>query len=94
MLRESVAQRHGMLFHGAMTSEQLNQLSSVRRLAASGEARTRRIDRRIRLREMAAALDVQPSTLSRWETGRSAPRSEVALRWAELLGLGSAQKVA
>lgn len=70
-----------------MTSEQLNQLSSVRRLAASGEARARRINRRIRLREMAAALDVQPSTLSRWENGRSTPRSDVALRWADLLGL-------
>jgi DNA-binding XRE family transcriptional regulator len=34
---------------------------------------------------MASALNVQPSTLTRWETGRSTPRGEIALQWAELL---------
>jgi transcriptional regulator with XRE-family HTH domain len=34
---------------------------------------------------MAAVLGVQPSTLSRWEKGQAAPRTGVALQWADLL---------
>ncbi|MFE0727070.1 helix-turn-helix domain-containing protein [Streptomyces antibioticus] len=72
-----------------MSPDDLNRVSSVRILAACGEARMRRLARRISLREMAAALNVQPSTLSRWETGSTAPRSDVALRWADLLSVST-----
>ncbi|MER5401668.1 helix-turn-helix transcriptional regulator [Streptomyces sp. NPDC002599] len=68
-----------------MTPDDLNRVSSVRRLAVCGAARARRIEQRITLREMAAVLNVQPSTLSRWETGRQTPRGPVALKWSQLL---------
>ncbi|MFJ7590817.1 helix-turn-helix domain-containing protein [Streptomyces sp. NPDC097617] len=70
-----------------MSPDDLHRVSTVRRLAAVGEARAVRIARRISLREMAATLGVRPSTVSRWETGRAVPRSAVALRWADLLSL-------
>ncbi|MFE7237904.1 helix-turn-helix domain-containing protein [Streptomyces sp. NPDC057580] len=38
---------------------------------------------------MAATLGVTPATLSRWETGQSEPRTGAALRWADLLDVGT-----
>ncbi|MGW7457148.1 helix-turn-helix domain-containing protein [Streptomyces sp. NPDC054797] len=70
-----------------MSPDDLHRVSTVRRLAAVGEARAVRIARRISLREVAATLGVRPSTVSRWETGRAVPRSAVALQWADLLSL-------
>lgn len=68
-----------------MTPEQLRIVGELRNLAATGEARAMRQARRIGLRELALALDASPSTLSRWETGRTTPRAEIALRWADFL---------
>lgn len=45
---------------------------------------------RIGLRELARALDAHPSTVSRWETGQTAPRAEAALKWAQFLGMADA----
>lgn len=64
-----------------MTPQQIRTVSAMRRMAANGEARQRREDLRLSLREMASLLDVPPSTLSRWETGQVWPRAERALRW-------------
>ncbi|MFD9905892.1 helix-turn-helix domain-containing protein [Streptomyces sp. NPDC059063] len=68
-----------------MTPDELRRVSSVRHLAACGDARTIRKKRRVSLRELAEAIDTSPSSLSRWENGRTAPRSAVALRWAAAL---------
>lgn len=60
-------------------------LSQARSLTRDGDGRRRREAAAISLRELALAINVTPSTLSRWETGRSRPRASAALRWAEAL---------
>lgn len=60
-------------------------IQEVRRLARSGEARKLRQRSRVSLREMASEIGVDPSSLSRWETGETAPRAEAAFRWATAL---------
>jgi transcriptional regulator with XRE-family HTH domain len=57
----------------------------MRLLAANGDARSLRIEQRISLRELAQTLEASPSTVSRWEQGRTVPRAASALRWAEVL---------
>ncbi len=54
-------------------------------MARSGEARRVREQAGLSLREAAAELGVDHSTLGRWETGRVAPRRDHALAWAQLL---------
>jgi len=60
-------------------------LAKIRELARSGQARQIRLNADLSLREMAGDLDTDPSSLSRWETGRTKPSPEVALRWLDLL---------
>ena len=60
-------------------------LARIRGLARSGRARKIRIDGDVSLREMARDLNVDPSTLGRWETARTRPGPEAALRWLDLL---------
>ncbi|MFF3897928.1 helix-turn-helix domain-containing protein [Streptomyces sp. NPDC001812] len=70
----------------AMTSDlDLAEVSRVRVSARKGEARTRRIQHCISLREMAESLGVKPSTLSRWERGEATPRPDDAVRWGAVL---------
>ena len=57
-------------------------LASIRRLARSGEARQIREAAFVTLRELADDLQVNASTLSRWERGETSPRVSAALRWA------------
>ena len=59
-------------------------VSRARSLAASGAARSIRRAAGLSLREVAAALDVSPSTVLRWEGGVK-PRTEVASRYGDLL---------
>ncbi len=56
-----------------------------RRLAASGDGRAVRLAAKITLTELAAQLGVSPSTLLHWERGDSAPRTDVATRYSELI---------
>ncbi len=46
------------------------------------------------LSELAAELRVHPSTLWRWETGKTAPRASTALRWASVLSRLAAETAA
>lgn len=75
-----------------MTPDDLFRVSSVRHLAACGRARAIRKKRRISLRELASAIGTTPSTLSRWENGRTTPRGAAALRWADALGFRAADE--
>lgn len=68
-----------------MTTESVVNLSKVRTLAASGEAKAIRLKNRISLSEIAAACEVDQSTVWQWENGGRKPRGEAALRYAELL---------
>jgi transcriptional regulator with XRE-family HTH domain len=63
----------------------LKNLTRIRQEAKSGRARMRRQNAGLSLRDLAAALGVDPATLWRWETGRSIPRATAALQWAEAL---------
>jgi transcriptional regulator with XRE-family HTH domain len=70
-----------------VTPDELRRISEVRALVANGEARAKRLERRLTLREIADAVGSSPSTIHRWEQGTSAPRSAHALRWAKALGI-------
>lgn len=66
------------------------KLSRVRRQFRNGRARRMRESAALSVRELAARIDVDPSTLSRWERGETTPSPEGALAWAaamEDLGL-------
>lgn len=62
----------------------------MRLLAASGDARSLRIEQRISLRELATVLGTSPSTVCRWEQGQTTPRAPAALRWADMLRITEA----
>jgi transcriptional regulator with XRE-family HTH domain len=68
-----------------MKPKQLRRLAEVRAQAADGTARSIRVNAGISLREVAAAVKANPSTLHRWETGECAPRGNRALAWAAML---------
>jgi transcriptional regulator with XRE-family HTH domain len=70
-----------------MSPQDLRRISTVRTLAANGEARTRRVHLRLTLREIAETVGSSPSAVYRWETGAAIPRGAHALRWAEALGI-------
>lgn len=66
------------------------RLSRVRRQFRSGRARRMREGAALSVRELASRIEVDPSTLSRWERGATTPSPEGALAWAaamEELGL-------
>lgn len=67
-----------------MVDEQIVRIARARRLAA-GSGRRIRLASGVSVRELAAGVGVDPSTLWRWETGRSRPRGEAALRWERAL---------
>lgn len=79
-----------------MTPAELKAVSLMRLMAARGEAKAARISRHLTLAEIAAAVDADPSTVYRWETGETVPRTAHALSWARLMGLleGDAELVA
>ncbi len=57
----------------------------ARQLAASGEARRRRIAAGLSYRETGDAVGVSQSTILRWERGERSPRGDAAIRYGELL---------
>lgn len=63
----------------------LSTISETRIALADGSARQRRTAAKIRLREIAAAIGVSPSTVSQWETGKREPGAEHALAYARNL---------
>lgn len=70
-----------------MTPAELKAVSLMRSMAAQGEAKTARISRRLTLKEVASGVGADPSSVYRWETGETVPRTAHALRWARLMGL-------
>jgi transcriptional regulator with XRE-family HTH domain len=70
-----------------MTTKDLQRLTVVRRLAASGEARRRREAAGISLAELAEHCGVDASSVWRWERGVRRPRGDAALRYGRLLDL-------
>lgn len=61
------------------------KLSKVRRLAASGSAKSIRLGAAVSLPEVATEVGVATSTIWRWENGRRTPRGDAAERYCDLL---------
>lgn len=70
----------------------LEQLSRLRELAASGEARRLRLGARLSQAEIAGACGTSASAVSRWESGERVPRGHAADRYAAIIvGLDDAR---
>jgi transcriptional regulator with XRE-family HTH domain len=63
----------------------VQQVTWVRRLARTGNARTLRESAGLSISEVARELGVSPAAVSRWERGQRVPRGASAERWARLL---------
>jgi transcriptional regulator with XRE-family HTH domain len=68
-----------------MTTEDLRLIAEARELLGSGRAARIREAARLSQSEVAAALGVQPSSVSRWESGERRPSAGVAKRFAKLM---------
>lgn len=68
-----------------MKPELIVDVVTVRRLAASGDARRIRVTAGVSMSEIAAACAVSPSTVLRWENGQRRPRGSAATRWLRIL---------
>lgn len=68
-----------------MTTNTLARLKVCRMLAGNGEGRRIRVAAGLSLRELSQAIEVDASTLARWETGATRPRTAAALRWEATL---------
>jgi DNA-binding transcriptional regulator YiaG len=62
-----------------------NDIVRVRRLASTGAARALREDAGLSLAEAASDIEVDRTTLWRWEVGRLKPRGERAARYLRFL---------
>ena len=60
-------------------------IALVRRMVRDGSARRLRLEADLTLSDLGRSLGVTPSTVLRWESGESLPRSEVAERYGALL---------
>lgn len=60
-------------------------IARVRRLAASGEARQRRIANRVSQAELAKDIGTSQAALSLWERGLRRPTGDTALAWLDVL---------
>lgn len=68
-----------------MDDDDLLRVALARAFLRTGSARSVRRASGLSLREMAAALGVQPSTVMRWESQQRVPKPEAALRYKALL---------
>jgi DNA-binding transcriptional regulator YiaG len=70
-----------------VTGLQIAAAHAARRYAETGAGRDIRVRSELSLSDIAKAVDVAESTISRWESGQRVPRrSAAAARWAALLG--------
>jgi DNA-binding transcriptional regulator YiaG len=65
--------------------DRLEGMLTIRRLQDTGQARRIREQAGVSVALLARALGVQEATVWRWETGRSRPREDAALRWLAAL---------
>jgi transcriptional regulator with XRE-family HTH domain len=68
------------------TSDEIEQIALVRALLRSREAEKIRGSAGILRSEAAGMVPCHPSAIARWENGERVPRSDVALRLAEVYG--------
>ena len=63
----------------------LRELALVRRMCQNGEAQQLRVGADVSLAEVADVIGVSPTTVYRWETGKSLPRVEHAASYWTVL---------
>jgi DNA-binding transcriptional regulator YiaG len=68
-----------------MNSKEAVELTEVRRLLSSGEARRTRTASGLSLSEVAGVVGVSTAAISRWETGDRRPTGRAALAYGRLL---------
>jgi DNA-binding transcriptional regulator YiaG len=61
--------------------KKLAAVAAIRREAASGEMRRRRVSARVTVTELAATLGTSVAALSQWERGQLTPQANHALAW-------------
>ena len=66
-------------------AEKTLKIAKARQLASSGTGRMLRQAAQLNGYELARAIDVDPSTLWRWENGERTPRGEWAIRYVDFL---------
>jgi transcriptional regulator with XRE-family HTH domain len=69
------------------TSSNAADLARLRALCSAGLARQIRLAGRLSQADVAEDVGVDPSVISRWETGDRKPRGDAALRYLMLLDL-------
>jgi DNA-binding transcriptional regulator YiaG len=74
-----------MCHHVGMECDELLDLSRIRGLAASGEARAIRERAQLSQAEVADTIGTTRPRLSRWESGTRRPYGREALAWVRLL---------
>lgn len=77
-----------------MTTRELLLVAKARRLSQSGEGAEARANAGLSLSEVADAIGLSPSALSRWEHAERTPRGTRAAAWAELISELEAERVA
>ena len=68
-----------------MTRKEVLELAEARRFLASGTARRIRLDHRLSQGEIAGAVGVSASAISRWESGARRASGRPAIAYARLL---------
>lgn len=68
-----------------MITEDLRLIVKATTLARSGTAKSLRRQAGLTVEAVAREIDVDASTVSRWEGGSRTPRGENAIKWAKLL---------
>jgi DNA-binding transcriptional regulator YiaG len=61
------------------------EIARVRELARSGRAKIIRQQVEVSRTDVAQSVEVDPSTIARWEEGRRSPRGAAAIRYGEVL---------
>lgn len=61
------------------------EIARVRELASSGDAKAIRERARLSRSEVARSVEVDPSTIGRWEEGLRSPQGDAAIRYGSVL---------
>jgi transcriptional regulator with XRE-family HTH domain len=70
-----------------MTDEDTILVTLARRACRNGDGRRLRLELGVSLQQAAAALEVDPSSLSRWERGLVLPQADRSVRYGRILAL-------
>ena len=73
-----------------LSRRDLALIADTRRRLADGSARRDRLAAGVKVIEIAAVLDVEPSAVTQWERGKRSPTAAHALAYAKTLAAASA----